>query len=110
MISGHIFFQKKTSSKAFKMNFWSTDDAPLIRPILKPELSKSPKSQQPTATMLSMSSRTLDGYGGIACERITTISGRTGRQWLAGYATIILGASAVFALLLKFKDNSKLKK
>ena len=90
---------------SFKLNFWSNDDSPLIRPLLKTEPYSAPRVE----TSKGINTHQMDGYGGIACERITRISGRSGGQWLAGYALIILSGSAVFAMLTKFKDNKRSK-
>lgn len=91
------------NTRDFKMKFWSNDDAPIIRPLLKTEPSSMPR----TEISMGVNNHKPDGYGGIACERITKISGRTGKQWLAGYAALILGSSALFAALLKFKQTKK---
>lgn len=82
------------------MKFWSNDDAPLIRPLLKTEVKKPMIS-------VGVNSHQMDGYGGIACERVTKITGRSSRQWMLGYTALILSGSAVFALLLKYKQKSK---
>ena len=88
------------------MNFWSNDDAPMIRPLLKTEPSSV---SRPKEISLGINNHKPDGYGGIACERITKISGRSGTQWMAGYAALILGGAAVFGALLKYKSNSPRK-
>ena len=87
------------------MNFWSNDDAPLIRPLLRTEPVGMPRKE----ISVGINNHKPDGYGGIACERVTKISGRTGLQHMAGYAALVLGAGAVFAALLKFKDKSRKK-
>ena len=84
------------------MNFWSNDDAPIIRPLLKTEPHSAPKVQ----TSIGVNHHQLDGYGGIACQKVTKISGRTSKQWMMGYAALILGGSAFFAALLKFKEKT----
>merc|ERR1712062_853525 len=91
------------NTKDFKMKFWSNDDAPIIRPLLKTEPSSMPR----TEISMGVNSHKPDGYGGIACERVTKISGRTSKQWLAGYAVLILGAAGLSAALLKFKQTKK---
>ena len=101
----NIFFVQLQgpNTKDFKMKFWSNDDAPIIRPLLKTEPSSMPR----TEISMGVNSHKPDGYGGIACERVTKISGRTSKQWLAGYAVLILGAAGLSAALLKFKQTKK---
>ncbi len=104
----HIFFsfhdKKVESTSDFKLKFWSNDDAPLIRPLLKTEPYIAPNKVQ---TSIGINHHQMDGYGGIACERITKISGRSSMQWMAGYAALIVSGGALFALLVKFKQPKK---
>lgn len=86
------------------MKFWSNDDAPLIRPLLKTEPYSAPPKNHVEVSM-GVNHHQLDGYGGIACKKVTTISGRTSKQWLSGFAALILSGSAVFALLVKYKNK-----
>jgi len=99
----HVNPNATPNTKDFKMKFWSNDDAPIIRPLLKTEPSSMPR----TEISMGVNSHKPDGYGGIACERVTKISGRTSKQWLAGYAVLILGAAGLSAALLKFKQTKK---
>ena len=100
----YFFVQSQgPNTKDFKMKFWSNDDAPIIRPLLKTEPSSMPR----TEISMGVNNHKPDGYGGIACERVTKISGRTSKQWLAGYAVLILGAAGLSAALLKFKQTKK---
>merc|ERR1712217_756977 len=91
--------QSTQASNEFKMKFWSNDDSPLIRPLLRTE----PHSIKRPEITMGVNQHHADGYGGIACERITKISGRTSRQWMAAYAALILGGSAIFGLLVKYR-------
>jgi len=86
------------SSNEFKMKFWSNDDAPIIRPLLKTQPSSVSKE-----ISMGVNHNQADGYGGIACKKITKISGRSQKQWMAAYAALILSGTAVFGLLVKYK-------
>jgi len=86
------------SSNDFKMKFWSNDDAPIIRPLLKTQPSSVAKE-----ISMGVNHNQADGYGGIACKKITKISGRSQKQWIAAYAALILSGTAVFGLLVKYK-------
>lgn len=80
------------------MKFWSTDDAPIIRPLLKTQPSSFAKE-----ISMGVNHSQADGYGGIACKKITKISGRSQKQWMAAYAALILSGTAIFGLLVKYK-------
>ena len=82
------------------MKFFTQDDAPIIRPLLK---------TKPTGPQVSMgvNTRIFDGYGGIACERVTKVSGRSSFQTMAGFGLIILSGTALCALLVHFKAPKK---
>ena len=82
------------------MKFFTQDDAPIIRPLLK---------SKPTGPQVSMgvNTRIFDGYGGIACERVTKVSGRSSFQTMAGFGLIILSGTALCALLVHFKAPKK---
>merc|ERR1711976_112035 len=95
----HVNPNATQASNEFKMKFWSTDDAPLIRPLLRTQ----PHSLKKPEITMGVNQHHADGYGGIACERITKISGRTSQQWMAAYAALILGGSAIFGLLVKYR-------
>ena len=86
------------ASNDYKMKFWSNGDSPVIRPLLKTQ----PQRPQ-TEISMGVNQPQADGYGGIACKKVTKISGRTSKQWMAAYAALILGGSAVFGLLVKYK-------
>jgi len=87
-------------SSDFKLKFFTQDDAPIIRPLLK---------TKPAGPQVSMgvNTRIFDGYGGIACERVTKVSGRSSFQTMAGFGLIILSGTALCALLVHFKAPKK---
>merc|ERR1712062_196463 len=68
----------------YKLKFWTQDDAPIIRPLFKPE-----------------------GYGGAGCERVTKLGARTTKQTYLGYGLLVLGSATVCALLVKMKQPKK---
>ena len=72
-------YEGQGGERNFKLKFWSEDDSPpnWIRPNLKSE------SNRPQVSM-GVNTRILDGYGGIACERITKISKRSMLQTYLG--------------------------
>ena len=80
------------------MKFWSNDDAPIIRPLLKTQPSSVAKE-----ISMGVNHSQADGYGGIACQKVTKISGRSQKQWMAAYAALILSGTAIFGLLVKYK-------
>ena len=80
------------------MKFWSNDDSPLIRPLLKTTPSGVTKE-----ISMGVNYHQADGYGGIACKKVTKISGRTQKQWMLAYAGLILSGTAIFGLLVKYK-------
>merc|ERR1711997_33658 len=94
----HVNPNANYSSNDFKMKFWSNDDAPIIRPLLKTQPSSVAKE-----ISMGVNHNQADGYGGIACKKITKISGRSQKQWIAAYAALILSGTAVFGLLVKYK-------
>lgn len=91
--SRHINPNAARSNYEFKLNFWSQDDSPIVRLLLKrePELMGTIYTQR------------YDGYGGIACEKITPMMARSAFHKVA----IIASGVAFFALLVKFKGGSK---
>merc|ERR1712129_267295 len=84
--------------RAGERNFWKNDDAPIIRPLLKTQPSSVSKE-----ISMGVNHNQADGYGGIACKKITKISGRSQKQWMAAYAALIFSGTAVFGLLVKYK-------
>merc|ERR1712129_384888 len=94
----HVNPNANYSSDEFKMKFWSNDDAPIIRPLLKTQPSSVSKE-----ISMGVNHNQADGYGGIACKKITKISGRSQKQWMAAYAALIFSGTAVFGLLVKYK-------
>ncbi|TRY76519.1 hypothetical protein TCAL_10941 [Tigriopus californicus] len=99
----HVFNTPARSS-TFKMNFWSRDDAPVIRPVLQPELYKSatiPVGLNPRRPQF------FDGYGGEACEKITKLNRRSFAQWIGSAVAVVAGGGAVFAMLWYIKGQKK---
>merc|ERR1712212_202734 len=96
----HVNPNATQASNDFKMKFWSNDDSPIIRPLLKTQPHSN--TFKPEISM-GVNHDQADGYGGIACKKITKISGRTSRQWMGAYAALILSGSAIFGLLVKYK-------
>merc|ERR1712086_144850 len=69
----HVNPNATQASNDFKMKFWSNDDSPIIRPLLKTQPHSN--TFKPEISM-GVNHDQADGYGGIACKKITKISGR----------------------------------
>ena len=104
-----IPFQNK-----FKVNLWSRDDAPVIRPVLNAD------PQQPRLASMFAAAGSgnpagrarrpeyFDGYGGQGCEKITKVSGRSFVQSMGNVGLILASGTLVFGMLLYLKgDKSK---
>jgi len=100
----HINNTPEQTSNAFKMKFWSTDDAPLIRPILNKSVYMAP----PVA-MSPMESPKLyaDGYGGAGCEKVTKLSRRTLFAKAANVVALCVAGLSVFGALVYLKKPVK---
>merc|ERR1711936_496342 len=59
----------------YKLKFWTQDDAPIIRPLLKTETNRL--QGKPAEISMGVNNFKPDGYGGIACERVTKLGART---------------------------------
>lgn len=91
-------------SSTFKLNFWSRDDAPVIRPVLQPELYKSatiPVGFNPRRPQF------FDGYGGEACEKITKLNRRSFAQWIGSAVAVVAGGGLVFGMLWYLKGPKR---
>lgn len=70
----------------FKIKFWSGDDSPVIRPLHRPvEVYSAP------------SKRTLDGFGGEGCEKVTSLKLRSNFQWARHAFGLAAGGALVFS-------------
>lgn len=92
----HVNFNQPSTE--FKMNLWTKDDAPVIRPHVMPA--------QENVNRLVFNHQ-LDGYGGDGCQRITRLSGRTNPQFFKHVALIMMGGTMVFGALLYLKGGQK---
>jgi len=90
----------QNSSKAFKINFWSNDDSPLIRPILDKSVYRAP----PVAMATMESPKMLaDGYGGAGCEKVTPLMLRTNFARAVNVLALCAAGLTVFGALLYIK-------
>ena len=101
MIQNHIHFQNSD----YKLKFWTQDDAPIIRPLLKTETNTL--RGKPAEISMGVNNFKPDGYGGIACERVTKLGARTAKQTYLGYGLLVLGSATLCALLVKMKQPKK---
>jgi len=92
----------------YKLKFWTQDDAPIIRPLLKTERTTNRLQHgKPAEISMGVNSFKPDGYGGAGCERVTKLGARTTRQTYLGYGLLVLGSATVCALLVKMKQPKK---
>ncbi|XP_023348236.1 uncharacterized protein LOC111716955 [Eurytemora carolleeae] len=82
------------SCAEYKVKFWSSDDAPVIRPLLNPRQVYS----APTV-------RVMDGYGGEGCEKVTKLMLRSNNNWIKQSLVLAAGGLAVFAGIVEYKKR-----
>merc|ERR1712198_367006 len=81
-------------STEYKINFWSGDDSPVIRPMIQPrQVYSSPRTPA------------LDGFGGEGCEKVTKLKLRTNLQWFKHSLALAAGGLIVFSGLLYLKKD-----
>merc|ERR1711973_51853 len=81
-------------SSDFKINFWSGDDSPVIRPMINPrQVYSAPRAP------------VLDGFGGEGCEKVTKLKLRSNLQWFKHSVALAVSGAVVFSGLLYLKKD-----